>query len=178
MDKTVVKNPIEKIIPTFCHGCGAAKTRCAILCHVVDGKFVRVEGNPEAGNNWGQGCASLCAKGNTGPQFMYAPNRLQYPMKRVGAKGEGKFQRIPWDEALETIAYKLKENKAKYGAESFGVFLRKPGLCCLRWGDAFSIFTAVPTICTALSVPLPEWRPAGRLSAFSVWLRTIGIRPN
>ena len=38
----------EKIIPTFCHGCGAAKPRCGILCHVKDGKFVRVEANPEA----------------------------------------------------------------------------------------------------------------------------------
>ena len=64
------KNLQTQIIPTFCHGCGAAKPRCAILCHVVDGKFVRVEGNPEAFNNWGQGCTSLCAKGNTGPQFM------------------------------------------------------------------------------------------------------------
>ena len=64
------KNLQTQIIPTFCHGCGAAKPRCAILSHVVDGKFVRVEGNPEAFNNWGQGCTSLCAKGNTGPQFM------------------------------------------------------------------------------------------------------------
>jgi thiosulfate reductase/polysulfide reductase chain A len=111
----------EKIIPTFCHGCGAAKSFCAILCHVVDGKFVRVEGNSEAFNNWGKGCTSLCAKGNTGPQFMNAPNRLHYPMKRSGAKGEGKFQRITWDEALETIAEKLKKNKATYGAESYGV---------------------------------------------------------
>ncbi len=111
----------EKIIPTFCHGCGAAKPRCAILCHVVDGKFVRVEGNPDAFNNWGKGCTSLCAKGNTGPQYLYAHNRLQYPMKRTGAKGEGKFQRITWDEALDTIAARLKENKAKYGAESYGV---------------------------------------------------------
>ncbi len=114
-------NPNNKIIPTFCHGCGAAKPKCGILCHVVAGKFVRVEGNPEAFNNWGAGCTSLCAKGNTGPQFLYAPKRLQYPMKRAGDKGEGRFTRISWDEALETIAYKLKENKRKYGAESFGV---------------------------------------------------------
>ncbi len=113
--------PGEKIIPTFCHGCGAAKPRCAILCHVVDGKFVRVEGNPEGFNNWGEGCTSLCAKGNTGPQYLYAPDRILYPMKRVGAKGEGKFQRITWDEALNTISDKLKENKIKYGAESYGV---------------------------------------------------------
>ena len=111
----------ERTIPTFCHGCGAAKTRCSILCHVVDGKFVRVEGNPDAFNNWGAGCTSICAKGNTGPQFLYSGNRLKFPMKRVGAKGEGKFQRITWDEALDTIAYELKEKKARYGAESYGV---------------------------------------------------------
>ena len=111
----------EKIIPTFCHGCGAAKPRCAVLCHVKNGKLVRVEGNPEAFNNWGRGCASLCAKGNTAVQYLYAPDRLQYPMKRTGAKGEGKFQRITWDEALDTIAAKLKEAKEKYGPESYGV---------------------------------------------------------
>jgi thiosulfate reductase / polysulfide reductase chain A len=124
-DQTPKVNPKlcqgEKIIPTFCHGCGAAKAKCALLCHVIDGKLVRVEGNPEAFNNWGKGCTSLCAKGNTGPQYLNAGNRLQYPLKRVGAKGEGIFQRISWDEALDTIADKLKENKAKYGAESYGV---------------------------------------------------------
>jgi anaerobic selenocysteine-containing dehydrogenase len=96
----------EKIIPTFCHGCGAAKTRCGILCHVKDGEFIRVEGNPEAFNNWGYGCTSLCAKGNAAVQYEYSPNRLKYPMKRVGEKGEGKFQRITWDEALDTITVK------------------------------------------------------------------------
>ena len=111
----------EKIIPTFCHGCGAAKPRCAVLCHIKDGKFVRVEGNPKAFNNWGLGSTSLCAKGNTGMQYVYACDRLLYPMKRIGEKGEGKFQRITWDEALETIAAKLMDAKQKYGAESFGI---------------------------------------------------------
>ncbi len=111
----------EKIIPTFCHGCGAAKPRCAVLCHVVDGKFVRVEGNPEAFNNGVAGSTSLCAKGNTGMQYVYARDRLLYPLKRTGAKGEGKFQRITWDEALDTIADKLKETKEKYGPESYGI---------------------------------------------------------
>jgi anaerobic selenocysteine-containing dehydrogenase len=111
----------EKIISTFCHGCGAAKPRCAVLCHVRDGKFIRVEGNPEACNNWGRGCTSLCAKGNTGMQFLYSPDRLKYPLKRIGAKGEGKFQLITWDEALDTIADKLKETKDKYGPEAYGV---------------------------------------------------------
>ena len=111
----------DKIIPTFCHGCGAAKPRCAVLCHVHDGRFVRVEGNPEAFNNWGKGSTSLCAKGNTGMQYVYAGDRLKYPMKRAGEKGEGKFKRVTWDEALDTIAFKLNEAKQKYGPESFGI---------------------------------------------------------
>jgi thiosulfate reductase/polysulfide reductase chain A len=80
-----------------------------------------VEANQEAFNNGVQGSTSLCAKGHTGMQLVYSPHRLKYPMKRVGEKGEGKFQRITWDEALDTIAAKLKETKAKYGPESYAV---------------------------------------------------------
>jgi len=49
-----------------------------------------------------------------------APNRVIYPMKRAGEKGEGKWQRISWDEALDTIANKLKYYKEKYGPLSIG----------------------------------------------------------
>ncbi len=111
----------EMVIPSFCHGCGSYKPRCGLLCHVRDGRFVRVEGNPEAFNNGVLGSTSLCAKGLTGPQWVYAADRLKYPLKRVGAKGEGRFQRITWDEALDTIAGKLKEAKDRYGPESYGV---------------------------------------------------------
>jgi thiosulfate reductase/polysulfide reductase chain A len=111
----------EKVIPTFCHGCGSYHPECGILCHVRDGRFVRVQGNPATVNNGVPGSTSLCAKGLTGPQFVYAADRLKYPLKRAGAKGEGKFQRITWDEALGTIADKLAESKTKYGAESYGV---------------------------------------------------------
>jgi anaerobic selenocysteine-containing dehydrogenase len=81
------RNSAEKIIPTFCHGCGAAKPRCGLLCHVKDGKFIRVEANPEAFNNGAPGSVSLCAKGHTGMQFVYSSHRLKYPMKRVGERG-------------------------------------------------------------------------------------------
>jgi thiosulfate reductase/polysulfide reductase chain A len=111
----------ERIVPTFCHGCGSYKPNCGVLCHVRDGRFVRVEGNPAALNNGRLGSTSLCAKGYTGPQYVYASDRLMYPLKRTGAKGEGRFERISWDEALDTIAAKLKETKSKYGPESYGV---------------------------------------------------------
>jgi anaerobic selenocysteine-containing dehydrogenase len=66
-------------------------------------------------------CATVCIKGATIPDVMYHPNRLLYPLKRAGARGEGKWQRITWDEALNTIASKLKEIKEKYGPEAIHV---------------------------------------------------------
>ena len=55
------------------------------------------------------------------PEWVYSPNRLKYPLKRVGERGEGKFERITWDEAITLIADKLKEQKKKYGPESLAV---------------------------------------------------------
>ena len=63
----------------------------------------------------------MCAKGLCTPKLVYHPDRLKYPMKRVGERGEGKWQRISWDEALDTIAGKLKDIPAKYGRESVAV---------------------------------------------------------
>ena len=111
----------DEVRHAFCQMCGPACTYCSTLCHIKDGRFANVEGNPEAGNNWGRGSRSLCAKGNSAMQVPYAADRLLYPMKRVGEKGEGKFERITWDEAIEEIAAKLLEQKELYGPESLGI---------------------------------------------------------
>jgi NADPH-dependent glutamate synthase beta subunit-like oxidoreductase len=66
-------------------------------------------------------CATVCIKGATIPDVLYHPNRLLYPLKRTGARGEGKWQRISWDEALSTIAAKLKEIKEHSGPEAIHV---------------------------------------------------------
>ncbi len=105
----------------WCQMCGPARTHCSTSCYIKDGRWVNVEGNPEAGNNWGVGSRTLCGKGNAAMQVLYSPSRLLYPMKRTGEKGEGKFIRISWDEAMDTIASKLKEQKETYGPESYGV---------------------------------------------------------
>ena len=105
---------------SWCYMCGPAKTICSTLCYLnPEGRWAHVEGNPVAGNNWGYGCKSLCAKGNSAMQTLYNPARLEYPMKRVGEKGEGKFERCTWEEALEGIAAKLLENREKYGPWSY-----------------------------------------------------------
>lgn len=56
-----------------------------------------------------------CAKGYAQPQMIYDPNRVKYPMKRVGRRGEAEFERISWNEALDTIAKKMAEIKENYG---------------------------------------------------------------
>lgn len=111
----------EEVRHMFCQMCGPARTHCSTLCHIKDGRWVNVEGNPEAGNNFGRGSRTLCPKGNAAMAVLYSPTRLEYPMRRVGEKGEGKFERITWDEALDEIAAKLLEQKEQYGAKSYAV---------------------------------------------------------
>jgi len=71
----------------------------------------------------------LCPKGLAGPELVHSPHRLQYPVKRTTPKGspDPGWKRITWDEALDTIATKLNETKAKYGAESVAFTRAGPG---------------------------------------------------
>jgi anaerobic selenocysteine-containing dehydrogenase len=109
-------NADEKMIRTFCSLCGPMMG-CGLNCYVRDGRLVRVEGMKESPVNNGK----LCSKAYASMQWLYSPQRLKYPLKRVGKKGEGKFERITWDEALDIIASKLQEQKRKYGPESLAV---------------------------------------------------------
>lgn len=98
-------------IKTCCRACIA---NCGVIATVKDGRVVKLEGNPEDRMSKGR----MCAKGLAGIQALYHPNRNKYPLKRVGARGEGRWKRISWEEALGTIADKLIEVKREYGAES------------------------------------------------------------
>jgi anaerobic selenocysteine-containing dehydrogenase len=106
----------EKMISTFCAMCGPSMG-CGVNCYVKDGRFIRIEGLKEAPTNKGK----LCPKAFASMQWVYSPQRLRYPLRRIGEKGEGKFERIEWDEAIEIIATKLKEQKDNYGPESLAI---------------------------------------------------------
>ena len=88
-----------------CHG------GCGVLVHVEGGKVVKVKGDPESPLNKGK----LCPKGAASIENLYHPDRLKYPMKRAGKRGEGKWKRISWDEALDTIAGKINQIKESHG---------------------------------------------------------------
>lgn len=104
------KDSVKKV-KTACRACIA---NCGVIASVKNGRVVKLEGNPEDPMSKGR----MCAKGLSGIQALYHPNRIKYPMMRVGERGENKWKRITWDEALGTIAEKLMETKEKYGAES------------------------------------------------------------
>jgi anaerobic selenocysteine-containing dehydrogenase len=87
---------------------------CSLLINVDDGKGSQLRGDPNHPVTRG----FLCAKVARYLEREYAPDRLLYPQKRVGAKGHGKFQRISWDEALDTIAARLSAISAENGPEA------------------------------------------------------------
>mgnify|MGYP001607961840 CR=1 FL=1 len=105
------KSSEERIVKSYCRGCHGG---CGVLVRVKDDRIVNIEGDPKFPTNRG----SMCSKGLAAKQLVYHPDRITRPLKRVGNKGEGKWQPISWDEALDTIAGKLRQVKAENGAES------------------------------------------------------------
>ncbi|MGA2317217.1 MAG: molybdopterin-dependent oxidoreductase [Thermodesulfobacteriota bacterium] len=103
-----------KKIRTACRSCHGG---CGVITHVKDGKVIKVEGDPNSPISHG----TLCSKDLSIAQLAYHPDRILYPMKRTGAKGEGKWERISWDEALNTIVEKFKKVIDEYGPESIVV---------------------------------------------------------
>jgi len=103
--------PGVKIVRTNCRNCTAD---CGVLAHIRDGRVLKIEGDPEFRRSEG----ALCPKGLSGIQALYHPNRIKYPMKRVGKRGENKWKRISWKQAVDEISEKLMEIRSKYGAEA------------------------------------------------------------
>ena len=87
---------------------------CALLVNVDNGKGSHLRGDPTHPITRG----FLCGKVARYLEREYHPDRLLYPQKRIGAKGAGKFQRISWDQALDSIAGRLKSISAEYGSEA------------------------------------------------------------
>lgn len=91
-----------------CHG------GCGVELYIKDGKLMKVEGDESHPFLQGR----LCPRALALTQYAYHPNRLQYPLRRMGARGEGKWARISWDEALDEVEYKMRKIKEEYGPEA------------------------------------------------------------
>ena len=102
----------RQAIPSACWQC---VTRCPNVAYVEDGRLVKLEGQPNSIRTEGK----MCAKGQAGVNQVYDPDRILYPMKRVGKRGEGKWKKISWDEALSEIAGRLKKLRDDGHPEKF-----------------------------------------------------------
>ncbi|MFC1965879.1 molybdopterin-dependent oxidoreductase [Chloroflexota bacterium] len=96
------------IVPTgCCHDCGG---RCVLKAHVKDGRIVRFETDDGE-----EPQLRACLRGRAYRQRVYSPDRLKYPLRRTGERGQGQFERISWNEALDSIARELIRIKETHG---------------------------------------------------------------
>lgn len=102
----------HKGVPSTCLNCYA---RCGIIGYTEYGRAIKIGGNPENPNSRGR----LCAKGQAGLNVLYDPERVLHPLKRVGKRGEGRWKKISWDEALSEISGKLKALQSQGRQEEF-----------------------------------------------------------
>jgi len=92
--------------------------RCQLVGKTRGDRLVKLEGNPKSIDNG----TAICARGNAGIQLLYDPDRLKYPLKNVGERGNPKWKRISWKEALDECGTKLKAVHDKYGPQGLCMF--------------------------------------------------------
>jgi anaerobic selenocysteine-containing dehydrogenase len=97
---------VERWVPTICGQCLGG---CGILVRLINGWATNIAGNPLHPVNRG----TLCPKGIAGLQGLYDPDRIRTPLKRVGKRGENRWQPISWDEAIQEAAAPLRELREK-----------------------------------------------------------------
>ena len=109
--------PLEElIIPTASNfDCGG---KCLNKAHVLDGVITRMSTRTQAELNPAMPVMKGCVRGRAYRKFQYHPDRLKYPMQRVGKRGEGEFRRISWEEAIDIIARRMAGITEKYGPDS------------------------------------------------------------
>ncbi len=118
-----------KLVRTACPAhCG--NDCCGILAHVKGDRIVKLEPAefPDKKDR------RICIRGLSSLDITYHPDRLKYPMKRTGKRGEGKFERISWDEAFDMIAKKFKQIAGKYGWRSIGWVIGGSGSGTTKFG--------------------------------------------
>lgn len=93
---------VEAWVPSVCLQCTAG---CGILVRTMEGRALKIEGNPEHPSNRG----TICPKGQAGLQVLYDPDRIRYPLKRAGERGSGRWERIGWDDAIGMAVEQLRD---------------------------------------------------------------------
>jgi len=116
--------------------CGLCVWHCPMQVRLKDGRVVSVESQGFKG----------CPRSLTSPELLYHPNRLNYPLKRAGDRGDNKWQRITWKQALDEIADKLKEIRDKYGPEAVCISVGGDNHCSGEYLTRFEFLYGTPNL--------------------------------
>jgi anaerobic selenocysteine-containing dehydrogenase len=147
MDKETIFAVSDGVYKSACRMCHGG---CGVLVHVKGGKVVRLQGDPESPFNRGK----MCPKGLASIEQLYHPDRLKHPMKRLGARGDGKWARISWEEALDLMTEKIRKITEHHGPEAVA----------LGQGTGRYYFMSVLRFANALGTP--NWCEPGTAQCF------------
>jgi len=104
---------VRKTVCMWCHD------HCKVAVHIKDGQLIKVEEDTEHPRSaLLKPTVRACPRARAAADWFYHPDRLRYPLKRAGERGEAKWQKIPWEQALDEIAQKLDAIRKKYGPEA------------------------------------------------------------
>jgi anaerobic selenocysteine-containing dehydrogenase len=139
-----------RVVRSSCRGCHGV---CQVLVHLEGDRVVKVTGDPDSLTSRGY----LCPKGAAAPELLYHPDRVIYPLRRKGKRGENSWERISWDDALGEMAERLDTIKRDSGPEYFAMMQgtgRPYTTFTTRFAHAFGTpnFTGVAHLCY-----LPRW---------------------
>lgn len=132
-------NDVTTVLKSVCRSCHGG---CGVLLHVRDDRLVKIEGDRESPLNHGR----LCPIGTVTLDLVYHPDRLKYPMRRVGARGSGKWERISWDRALDEISERLLSIREEFGPEAIAMGTGT-GRHHIRWVSRFGHALGTPNWC-------------------------------
>lgn len=156
--------PDDEIVPGVANWyatvCGECDAGCGLLVRVMEGRAKKIEGNPDHPLSRGK----HCARAEAGLQALYNPDRIKGPLRRTGARGEGAFEPIAWNEAVELWVEQLRRHPGK------AAFVSRPLHGTLAW--LFAEFAA--SVGGSLALYEPGDRPVLR-SAFERSLGTTRL---
>ena len=104
----------HRVVRSSCRGCHGV---CQVLVHMDGEKIVRISGDPESPTSRGY----LCPKGAAAPEMLYHPDRLTFPLRRAGARGENRWKRISWEEAISEMADRFDAIRRESGTEYLAI---------------------------------------------------------
>lgn len=118
--RAAASNDNARYVPTVCEICF---WKCGLVAKVVDGRVVKLEGNPLHPQSRGM----LCGRGQGGLGLLYDKDRLKTPMIRTGPRGANQYRKATWDEALGLVAEKMQAIKEQHGPEAMALFAHGTG---------------------------------------------------